>query len=248
MNSTGLLEEVKAGELPVHVGIIMDGNGRWARARGLPRGEGHRQGALAAERIVKFVARERLFPYLTLFAFSTENWSRPRDEVEFVFELLRDFLRTKAQELVEAGVRLWVIGDLDPLPAGLREAVEDLEERTAANEDLILSIALNFGGRWAICRAVQEILRAARSVAIDPAGVDESFLKAYLPTAGLPDLDLVIRTGGRLRLSNFLLWEVAYAELYFTDTLWPDFSEEDLLLALKDFQGRERSFGRVRDR
>ncbi len=246
MQLDALLAEVKDGPLPVHVGIIMDGNGRWAKARGLPRLEGHRQGALAAERIVRFVAKESLFPYLTLFAFSTENWSRPAAEVEGIFRLLEEFLREKADEFVESGVKLLVIGDHSRLPDGLREAIQELEERTSRNRGLTLAIALNFGGKWAILRAVRDLLRAARSVAFGPEEVREELFRAYLPTGELPDMDLLIRTGGRLRVSNFLLWELAYTELYFTDTLWPDFTEEDLLLALKDFQGRERSFGGVR--
>lgn len=246
MSLEDMLEEVREKDLPTHVGIIMDGNGRWAKARGLPRGEGHRQGALTAERIIKFVAKEGLFPYLTLFAFSTENWSRPREEVDFLFRLLEEFIREKGGEFLESGVRLRVVGGIDRLPEGLREAIRDLERRTARNDRLHLSIALNFGGRWAILHAVRALLRAARSVSLDHRRFSEELFKAYLPTGELPDLDLIIRTGGRMRLSNFLLWEAAYAELYFTDTLWPDFDEEELLVALKDYQDRERSFGSVR--
>jgi undecaprenyl diphosphate synthase len=240
-----LLEEVKSGHLPVHVGIIMDGNGRWAKARGLPRLEGHRRGALTAERIVRFVAREKLFPYLTLFAFSTENWGRPKHEVEGLFALLEEFLREKADEFVESGIRLLVVGDHRPLPEGLQRAIEEVERRTSGNDLLTLTVALNFGGRWAILRAARDLLRAARSIAMGADEVTENLFRAYLPTGELPDMDLLIRTGGRLRLSNFLLWELAYAELYFTDTLWPDFDEGELLRALRDFQGRERSFGKA---
>jgi len=240
-----LLEEIRAGNLPNHVGIIMDGNGRWAKARGLSRLEGHRQGALTAEKIVRFVVKERLFPYLTLFAFSTENWARPRHEVDGLFALLESFLREKAEEFVNSGIRLLVVGDHRPLPEGLREAIEEIEIQTAGNRDLTLAIALNFGGRWAILRATKDLLRAARSIALGPEEVGEELFRAYLPTGSLPDMDFLIRTGGRIRISNFLLWELAYTELYFTDILWPDFDERALLAALKDFQQRERSFGKV---
>ena len=245
MSWEALLEEVKGRPLPRHVGIIMDGNGRWAKARGLPRLEGHRQGALTAERIVRFVVKEGVFSYLTLFAFSTENWARPKKEVDGLFALLESFLREKAEEFIDSGIRLLVVGDHRPLPDGLREAIDEVERRTEGNDRLTLAIALNFGGRWAILRAVRDLLRAARSIALGPDEVGEDLFRAYLPTGELPDIDLLIRTGGRLRLSNFLLWELAYTELYFTDALWPDFDEEALLLALKDFQGRERSFGKV---
>ncbi len=246
MNLEALLEEVKSASLPKHVGIIMDGNGRWAKAQGLSRLEGHRQGALTAEKIVRFIVKEGLFPYLTLFAFSTENWARPKREVDGLFALLESFLREKAEEFVDSGIKLLVMGDHRPLPEGLRETIEEVERKTQGNEKLTLAIALNFGGRWAILRAVRDLLRAARSVALGPEEVGEELFRAYLPTGELPDIDLLIRTGGRLRLSNFLLWELAYTELYFTDTLWPDFDEEALLLALKDFQARERSFGKVK--
>jgi len=243
---SALLEEVRGGDLPTHVGIIMDGNGRWAKARGLSRLEGHRQGALAAERIVRFVVKERLFPYLTLFAFSTENWARPRHEVDGLFALLESFLREKTEEFIDSGIKLLVVGDHKPLPEGLQAAIEEIEKKTAQNEALTLAIALNFGGRWAILRAAKDLLRAARSVAMGPEEVGEELFRAYLPTGSLPDMDFLIRTGGRVRISNFLLWELAYTELYFTDILWPDFDEEALLYALKDFQRRERSFGRVK--
>jgi len=243
---SALLEEVRGGDLPTHVGIIMDGNGRWAKARGLSRLEGHRQGALAAERIVRFVVKERLFPYLTLFAFSTENWARPRHEVDGLFALFESFLREKTEELIDSGIKLLVVGDHKPLPEGLQAAIEEIEKKTAQNGALTLAIALNFGGRWAILRAAKDLLRAARSVAMGPEEVGEELFRAYLPTGSLPDMDFLIRTGGRVRISNFLLWELAYTELYFTDILWPDFDEEALLYALKDFQRRERSFGRVK--
>ena len=236
-----LLEKLRARPLPKHVALIMDGNGRWAKARGLPRSEGHRQGAVAAERLVRFLARERLVPYVTLFAFSTENWSRPREEVEFLFRLLEGLIREKLREFAEAGVRLRLLGDPAPLPARLRAAIEEAVEATRGNDVLHLAVALNFGGRWAVLEGV----RRALAQGLTPDELKEETFRGLLPTAELPDPDFIIRTGGHMRLSNFFLWEAAYAELYFTPTLWPDFDEEAFSLALLDFQGRTRNFGRV---
>jgi len=236
-----LVDKLRARPLPEHVALIMDGNGRWAKARGLPRSEGHRQGALACERLVSFLARERLVPYLTLFAFSTENWARPRDEIEFLFRLLEGFIREKLRKLDEGGVRLRLLGDPSPLPARLRAAIQGAVEATKKNQVLNLTVALNFGGRWAILEGV----RRALAQGIPPDGLSEEGFRRLLPTGEFPEPDLIIRTGGHKRLSNFFLWEAAYAELYFTPTLWPDFDEEAFCLALLDFQGRTRNFGRV---
>jgi len=236
-----LLERVRTRPLPRHVALIMDGNGRWAKARGLPRTEGHRQGALAAERLIRFVGRERLVPYLTLFAFSTENWARPREEVEFLFRLLEGFVRDKLQELAEAGVRLRLLGDPRRLPARLRAALEEAVEATRGNDALNLTVALNFGGRWAVLEGVRRALERR----LPPEELTPERFAGLLPTAELPEPDLIVRTGGHMRLSNFFLWEAAYSELYFTPTLWPDFDEAAFLAALADYQGRTRNFGRV---
>jgi len=241
VSSSELVKRLRSRPLPRHVALIMDGNGRWAKARRLPRAEGHRRGALAAERLIRFVGSERLFPYLTLFAFSTENWSRPREEVEFLFRLLEGFIHDKLGELAEAGVRLRLLGDPEPLPARLRAAIEEAVESTKGNDTLNLTVALNFGGRWAILEGV----RRALAQGLAPDELKEEAFRRLLPTAELPDPDLIVRTGGHMRLSNFFLWEAAYAELYFTPTLWPDFDERALALALLDFQGRARNFGRV---
>ena len=241
MSLNKLLEEVRARPLPRHVALIMDGNGRWAKKRGLPRTEGHRQGALAAERLIRFVGEERLVPYLTLFAFSTENWARPQEEVEFLFRLLEGFIRKKLGELSEAGVRLRLLGDPKPLPVRLRAAIEEAVTATAANEALHLTVALNFGGRWSILEGVRRALEQR----LPPEELTLEHFAGLLPTAELPEPDLIIRTGGHKRLSNFFLWEAAYSELYFTPTLWPDFDEEAFLAALVDYQGRTRNFGRV---
>lgn len=245
MSLSDLLEEVRARPLPRHVALIMDGNGRWAKARGLPRTEGHRQGALAAERLIRFVGNEKLFPYLTLFAFSTENWNRPREEVEFLFRLLERFIREKLRELSEAGVRLSVLGDMATIPRSLKRSLSEAIEATKGNDTLHLTVALNFGGRWAVLEAARRAVARAQAGELSPEALTEGAFRALLPTAELPDPDLIIRTGGHMRLSNFFLWEAAYAELYFTPTLWPDFDEEALLLALREFQGRTRNFGRV---
>jgi len=236
-----LLEEVRARPLPRHVALIMDGNGRWAKRKGLSRTEGHRQGALAAERLIRFVGREKLVPYITLFAFSTENWNRPREEIEFLFRLLEGFIRGKLKELAEAGVRLRLMGDPRPLPTRLRAAIEEAVAATAANDALHLTVALNFGGRWAILEGVRRALAQGAS----HEGLDEESFSRLLPSAELPEPDFIIRTGGHKRLSNFFLWEAAYAELYFTPILWPDFDEQAFLEALRDYQGRTRNFGRV---
>jgi len=236
-----LLAKVRDRPLPRHVGLIMDGNGRWALARGLPRTEGHRQGSLSAERLVRFLSKEKLVPYITLFAFSTENWSRPRREIEFLFRLLESFIEKKLAELAEAGVRLRLLGNPAPLPTRLRKTIEKAVSATAKNTGLNLTIALNFGGRWSILEGV----RRALATGVSPAELDEQRFRQLMPTGELPELDLIIRTGGHKRLSNFFLWEAAYAELYFTPTLWPDFDERAFLEALLDFQTRTRNFGRV---
>ncbi len=241
MSWRSLLERVRTRPLPRHVALIMDGNGRWAKARGLPRTEGHRQGALAAERLIRFVGRERLVPYLTLFTFSTENWARPREEVEFLFRLLEGFVRDKLQELAEAGVRLRLLGDPRRLPARLRAALEEAVEATRGNDALNLTVALNFGGRWAVLEGVRRALERR----LPPEELTPERFAGLLPTAELPEPDLIVRTGGHMRLSNFFLWEAAYSELYFTPTLWPDFDEAAFLAALADYQGRTRNFGRV---
>lgn len=239
------LAGVRGQALPRHVAMIMDGNGRWAERRGLPRMEGHRQGVKAAERLVRFVAAERLVPCLSLFAFSTENWNRPRDEVENLFGLLERFVREQAQELVEEGVRLQVLGAVEALPASLLRAIREVEERTRRGDVLHLAVGINFGGRWSILQAARRAVELARAGKLAPAELDEMAFAKLLPTAGVPAPDLIVRTGEEKRISNFYLWEAAYSELYFTPTLWPDFDEGALLAAIRDYQGRRRRFGKV---
>lgn len=245
VTTADLLAAVRARPLPRHVALIMDGNGRWAQARGLPRMEGHRQGVLAAERLVRFVAAERLVPYLSLFAFSTENWNRPQEEVDSLFALLERFIRDRGEEFAELGVRLEVLGALEPLPAPLREAIWEIQQRSRGEDALRLAVGINFGGRWSILEGVRRAMILAQSGELAPEALDAATFTRLLPTANLPDPDLIVRTGEEKRISNYYLWEAAYAELYFTATLWPDFDPPALLRAIHDFQGRERKFGRV---
>jgi len=240
----GELERLRTGPLPHHVGVVMDGNGRWAKRRGLPRGEGHRRGAQAAERLIRFARSEKLCAHLTLFALSTENWDRPPDEVDLLLNLLEEFINRKLKELDDAGVRLNVIGQRDRLPPRLRSAVSKAEQRTRDNDNLHLHVALSFGGRWAVSEAVRGAVRAARAGELREEQVDEAVVHDLMPTAGIPDVDLLIRTAGEQRISNFLLWESAYAELHFTAVPWPDFDEGEFCKALEIYQGRQRSFGK----
>ena len=223
---------------PRHVAIIMDGNGRWAQRRHLPRIEGHRQGAQSVREVVR-AARQLALPALTLYAFSSQNWQRPPDEVQALMELLRDYLIEERPEIMDNGIRLTAIGRLERLPSLVREPLDELVRDSAGNRDMILCLALSYGGREAILDAA----RAALQAGIPADRLDEETVSRFLPTSDLPPLDLVIRTSGEQRISNFLLWESAYAELYFTETLWPDFHRADLERALEAFEGRERRFG-----
>jgi undecaprenyl diphosphate synthase len=239
------LAEVRRRSLPHHIAIIMDGNGRWARRRGQPRTFGHRKGLITAERIVRFVADDLGIQYLTLYAFSKENWGRPPGEVDFLLRLIGEFIREKRNLLLENGIRLRVLGDLEELPPQIRTEVERTVELTAPNERFHLSIAFNYGGRQEILRAVRQIVDDRLNGRLNGEPIDETLFSRYLYTSGLPDPDMLIRTGGEERVSNFLLWQIAYAELWVTETLWPDFTPEELLDAIEEYQCRERRFGRV---
>ncbi len=240
-----LVDRIVEAGLPRHVAVIMDGNGRWAAARGLARSAGHRAGAEAAERLIRFVGERLGIQYLTLFAFSSENWTRPRDEVDFLMDLLQQFIEEKGREFVEAGIRLRVAGDADGLPERVRETVRRVVAQTERGEKMNLTVALNYGGRQDVARACAEIAAdvVAGRLAIDR--IDEEAIGARLYTAGIPDPDLIVRTSGEIRLSNFLLWQSAYAELHFTDVFWPDFTPAEFVRILAAFQGRERRFGRL---
>ena len=229
---------------PRHVAIIMDGNGRWAKARGLPRFAGHQRGARAVRSAVEG-CREMDVAHLTLFAFSSENWRRPESEGNDLMGLLRLYVERELTALHRNGVRLTFIGDHTPLPPDIREIIAAAEDRTRDNAGLRLIIALNYGGRAEIVDAARRVAAAVAAGELKPHEVDETRFRDFFETVGIPDPDLVIRTSGEQRLSNFLLWQVAYSELVFLDTLWPDFTKEHLAAAVRDFQRRERRYGAV---
>ncbi|RMD64405.1 MAG: di-trans,poly-cis-decaprenylcistransferase, partial [Alphaproteobacteria bacterium] len=221
-----------------------DGNGRWAKARGLPRAAGHRAGAEAVRRTIT-AAVELGVSYLTLYGFSSENWNRPAREVEDLMGLLRWHLKAQIAELHEEGVRLRVIGDRSRLPKDIIRLICDAEKRTEAGRRLHLTMAISYGGRQDIVHAAQTLARAVAAGELDPEAIDETRFAAALSTAGIPDPDLIIRTSGEMRISNFLLWQSAYSELLFVDKLWPDFVKDDLAAAIQDYLGRERRYGAV---
>jgi undecaprenyl diphosphate synthase len=218
----------------------MDGNGRWAKQRGLPRYEGHRRGAGTAQKIVEECRRLGI-KYLTLYTFSKENWSRPKEEIAFLFDLLKKFLQGELNRLIEQDIRLNILGELKKLPLGTRQVAQMVCAKTRNNQSMHLNLALNYSGRAEIVRACKLLMQENR----DPDSLTEDNFKDYLYTKGQPDPDLIIRTSGELRISNYLLYQSAYAELYFTPVLWPDFSPEHLHAALEDYAGRKRRFGRV---
>ena len=230
--------------VPRHVAIIMDGNGRWARARGLPRAAGHRQGAEAVKRTVRAAGKLGV-RYLTLFGFSSENWKRPETEVADLMGLLRHYLRAEIAELHANGVRLRVIGDRERLARDIRSLVETAEATTGGNDSLHLTVALSYGGRQEILGAVRRLAADVAAGRVAPDAIDEAVLAGRLDTRDLPDPDLLVRTSGEQRISNFMLWQSAYTEFHFTPTLWPDFAEAHLEEAIRDFVGRDRRFGAV---
>jgi len=228
--------------VPRHVAIIMDGNGRWASARGLSRIEGHKKGAEAAQRAVE-AARDMGISYVTLFGFSSENWRRPIDEVDGLMNLLRYYLKKETNELHKNEARLRIIGDRTRLPKDIVELIEQAEDITKNNAGLTVVIALSYGGRQDIVFAAQQVAAAVKAGTLAPEDIDDATFSARLMTADIPDPDLMIRTSGENRISNFLLWQLAYAEMYFTNTLWPDFSRQDLEDAVRFYAGRERRYG-----
>jgi undecaprenyl diphosphate synthase len=239
------LEELKArGNLPRHVAIIMDGNGRWAKARGVPRLLGHRAGRESVREAVRGCAALGV-EVLTLYTFSTENWSRPAREVSALMAMLRQSLREERDELKANNVRLQVIGRLADLPPPVRRAIAETERFLAPCTGMLLNLALSYGGRLELVEAIRRMLGDGARRELRPEDVDEELVSRYLYTAGLPDPDLLIRTSGEMRISNFMLWQLAYTELWITHTLWPDFRRRHLLQAIADYQRRERRFGRV---
>ena len=237
-----LLADLDATRLPQHIAVIMDGNGRWAQRRHLPRIAGHRAGVQSARTVIETCARLNI-PALTLYAFSMENWRRPKAEIDFLMRLLREYLRKELPVIHRNNIRLLVIGRPDHLPEAVRTDVERAMKQTAANSGMQLAVALNYGGRAELVDAFNRILDRVRNNGLANAHIDEEMISQHLYTAGLPDPDLLIRTSGEMRVSNFLLWQIAYAEIYVTETLWPDFTRAQLFEALLDFQKRERRYG-----
>lgn len=233
-----------SGPVPNHLAVIMDGNGRWAKMRNLPRIAGHRAGMKTVKEIVK-ASDEIGVKYLTMYAFSTENCKRPREEVDFLMKLPQEFLSTELEELIERNVQIRMVGSKDELPAHTLKALETAEERTKQNTGLQLIFALNYGGRKEIALAVKDIGTRLQAGEIDLEQLDEEMISRHLYTSDIPDPDLLIRTSGELRLSNFMLWQLAYTELWFTDVLWPDFTREHLYQAIAEYQGRARRYGAV---
>jgi undecaprenyl diphosphate synthase len=233
---------IKSRPLPQHVGIIMDGNGRWAEARSLPRIEGHREGSTSVREVTRCARRIGLSA-LTIYAFSSQNWARPADEVAGLMDLLREYLLKERDEILDNDIRLNAIGELDKLPKYVREPLEALRLDSASNRSMVLTLALSYGGREEIVAMARRVAEEAAAGHLEPSAVSDALVDATLWTAGLPPVDLVVRTSGEHRLSNFLLWQSAYAELVFTDTAWPDFRSKELLDVLASFQQRERRFG-----
>ena len=230
------------GSVPAHVAIVMDGNGRWAERRGLPRHVGHRSGAESARTVIEESMRAGV-SVLTLFAFSSENWRRPQSEVSFLMELFLNLLRREVKRLHANDIQLKVIGDIEPFPDKLKRRIREAENRTVANRAFRLQIAANYGGRWDITQAARRLAEKVARGELQPGQIDQAALGGELITAGVPEPDLLIRTGGEQRISNFLLWQFAYTELYFCETLWPDFGPEAYHQALADYGRRQRRFG-----
>lgn len=239
-----LYQQLDTEKLPKHVAVIMDGNGRWAASRNLPRALGHRAGADAVRRTVETAARMGL-DCLTLYAFSTENWKRPRFEIRALMDLLTEYLRKELQSLKKNNIQFRMIGRTGELHISVLEQIRKAELSTFQNTGLKLNIALNYGGRSEIVDAVRKIAAEVAAGRLQPDAVNEQIIQDRLYTSELPDPDLLIRTSGEMRLSNFLLWQIAYTEIHVTETLWPDFGEQDLLSAIVDYQKRDRRFGRV---
>ena len=230
--------------LPQHIAVIMDGNGRWAKQRGKKRVFGHHQGVKTVREIVENSVKLNI-KYLSLYTFSTENWNRPKDEVDALMDLLVQTLNEQIADLMKQNIRLNAIGDLSRLPAHTYQTLQDVLQKTAGNSGMTLSIALNYGGRDEIVQMTKEVAKKVKNNIILPENIDENKINLHLYSHNLPDVDFMIRTGGEKRISNFLLWKIAYAELYFTDVLWPDFNKQHYYEALADYQKRERRFGKT---
>ena len=244
MDKKSLLKQIDMDNLPRHIAIIMDGNGRWAKKRLMPRNFGHQEGMKRVVEIVE-VANQLGIECLTLYAFSTENWKRPQEEIDGLMKILVLYIRNELDRLTRNNVKLNILGDISPLPATARKEVERALERTKGNDGMILNIALNYGGRSEIIKGIKDILNDVKMGKISINDINEDSFKDYLYTKGQPDPDLLIRPSGELRLSNFLLYQIAYTEFWFSDVLWPDFKEEKLYEAIIDYQKRNRRFGGI---
>lgn len=237
-------QQIDKNKLPKHLAVIMDGNGRWAKQKGLFRSMGHENGTKAVREIVEACA-ELNIPYLTLYAFSTENWSRPKLEVELLMKLLVSSLKKEIKTLEDNDIKLNAIGNLEALPKKAQRELNDVIDKTKENSRMTLTLALSYGSREEIIKTIQEISHKVKNNLISPSNIDETVINNHLYTQNLPDVDLLIRTSGEQRISNFLLWQIAYAELYFTDTLWPDYRKNHLFEAILNYQNRERRFGKT---
>jgi len=237
-----LSTQLDASRLPRHVAIIMDGNGRWAKARGFPRVMGHRQGIKSVRASVE-QARELDIEILTLYAFSVENWKRPSSEVTILMQLLNEYLRKELDDLIKHEIRLNVLGDFSGLPEVVQRHLSEVMTRTRGNQKMVLNLALNYGARTEILQAVNRLVEEAKAGKLSNGPVDEKSFSRYLYTGEMPDPDLLIRTSGEQRISNFLLWQISYAELYLTETLWPDFGKDDFVKAIVEYQRRDRRYG-----
>jgi len=239
-----LLDKIDLKNTPSHVAIIMDGNGRWAKKQGQQRLYGHNFGVESIRETLK-AARELKVSYLTLYAFSTENWNRPKEEVDGLMDLLIRSLANEIKELSDSGVRLLTIGDIDGLPENCRNELLEAQEFTKNNSEIHLILALNYSARWEIVNAVRKIVAQTKQGTLDPSKINSELISEHLTTKEIPDPELLIRTSGEHRISNFLLWQIAYTEFHFTDVLWPDFRKDDFYKAVLDYQSRERRFGMV---
>lgn len=233
-------------KIPQHVAIILDGNGRWAKSKGMPRNYGHAQGSKNVERICEEAWRMGI-KYLTVYAFSTENWNRPKDEVDALMKLLRNYMKMCLKTAAKNDMKVRVIGDIEPLDEDIKKRIGELEAATVDNGGLNFTIALNYGSRDEMTRAARRMAQDCADGKLDPDKIDESVFESYLDTHGIPDPDLMIRTSGEQRLSNYLLWQLAYAEFYFTDVPWPDFTKDELVKAVEEYNHRHRRFGGVEE-
>lgn len=245
-NNTELLQHLDMGRLPEHVAIIMDGNGRWAKKRAMMRSEGHAEGVNSVNRITR-LASDLGIRYLTLYAFSTENWKRPQPEVDALMHLIGWTIRKETPDLVKNNVKIHLLGEIDRLPESVRQDLEAGREATSSSTGLNLNICLSYSSRWELTEATRKIAEKVKAGILNPADITEKTIEKELSTTRIPDPDLLIRTGGEQRISNFLLWQCAYSELYFTPVLWPDFDNRCFIEALLDYQNRERRFGMTSD-